>query len=148
MKRRFVQVPNQIARCPDLSPSEFRVLVALMSLKPCYPSYEDLARWTGLNRKTVGRVLKELKTKKVLKWKRGHSGGKNNEYFVQPFEKWTRSSRDKKGPKLGTKVDLQNILIRETNIEPSESDLGLANLTEEELRARFFPRKSTGKIDQ
>lgn len=94
-KSNFTQVPNWLIQNGSLNASEWRLLIVLLSLNPCYPSHSNLATWTGLSLNTVNRVLRSLKSLGVLSWERGHSHGKNNFYTIH----WNALKRPRTTPK-------------------------------------------------
>ena len=79
--KNFTQISNVLIRSPKFNVYEYRVLTFLISFNPCYPSHADLAKGTGLNRKTVYRALKSLREKGAIDWRQG-AKGRNNHYFV------------------------------------------------------------------
>jgi predicted transcriptional regulator len=140
MRKAFTQIQNSIVRCPTLSNSEFRVLIVLMSIDPCYPSHLDIAKWTGLTKNTVNKTLQALKRKNIISWKKGHGFGNNNHYKIHPQKVWLNHPKNwvSTTPKIG---DLK-ILIRELELPMNEKDLELASMTDEEIMELFNQRKT------
>ena len=64
-------------RVPGLSPTQRLVLLRLADQTnddgECYPSQGSLATWTGLDRSTVSRALKEMRSHNLLAWKSRHT---------------------------------------------------------------------------
>lgn len=84
----FTKVPNfLILYSDDLDAYEFRIFLVLLSLKPCYPSYQNIQDWTGISRNKVRTALNGLRDKGRISWQRGNSFGKNNRYRILSLSK-------------------------------------------------------------
>ncbi len=127
----FVQIPHDVIRCRHFTNSEYRVLLCLSSIKPCYPSHKTLEQWTGLDRKTVYRALASLKKKNVINWFKGRTGVANT-YTINPMKYWRLIQRGKNGTPL--------IITREPLfIDESEHELSpfLLTATVEEIAKAY-----------
>lgn len=122
--KNYTRIPNKLLRCAALNQSEFRVLLILMSIKPCYPSRADLSKWSGLGINTIQRALKSLRTKGIVSWKRGHGYGKNNRYFVD-YKKLAKvvSNRAKNDPITRAKMySLKRLIWKEEKTREYSDD--------------------------
>lgn len=121
--KNFTQIPNKVLMCPSLTASEFRILLILMSLKPCYPSYADLSKRTGMTGRTINRTLQKLKNRGVISWVKGNSHGKNNYYSIN-FRALSKLKSDygQNGHYTTDKMAIPTILIREESLKFDYSD--------------------------
>jgi len=87
----FSQVPNVILRTPYLSSNAKCVYALLLSYAwqshECFPGQDTLASHMGCTRQTVSSTLHELRTAKLISWKR-RGLGKVNIYYIEPLEKF------------------------------------------------------------
>jgi DNA-binding MarR family transcriptional regulator len=111
-RRTFTQIPHSIIFEPRLTSAEFRIIVLLISFNPTFPSHRNIAKWTGLNKDTVNRVLQGLRKKNVLAWKRGNSYGRNNEYRLNPQGNWFKEDCTDFTPQTTRKTNDPIILIK------------------------------------
>lgn len=76
LKGEFVMVPNEIVKCPYISPTAFRILVYLAMYEPIHPGYKKIMEHTGLAKGTVSKGLKELEVMGlIVQDKRGYCYG-------------------------------------------------------------------------
>jgi predicted transcriptional regulator len=80
----FTKVPNALARCGwALTHAEFRVLVFLMSLDPCHPSYDAISEGCDMSRSALWNAIKGLVEKGLLTYKKGAAKTHTaNTYYV------------------------------------------------------------------
>ena len=84
---RFARVPEFVAEAfPDLSHSAVRVYVALAAHKDwrtneVSASYPTIAKWAGVNRKSVHKAINELSEVRALSWQAGKKGRANRFYI-------------------------------------------------------------------
>ena len=86
LRHGFIQVPSIVMRDPLLTCTA-RVLYGLLlsyawQEKECWPGQDLLAGELGCSSDTVGRTLKELKSRKLITWKRPGQG-KPNVYHIR-----------------------------------------------------------------
>lgn len=78
--KNYTRIPNELIRSPDLDPYDFRVYLILLSLNPCFPSYEKLILWSGIrSRERVAKSLNKLESKGLITRQRQ---GRHNVYRV------------------------------------------------------------------
>lgn len=65
-KEPYTRIPNRLIRSKLLDPIEFRILCAVMTCNPSFPSYEKLAEWCGCSRTKVYHSLKKLTEMRLL----------------------------------------------------------------------------------
>ena len=86
LKHGFAQIPNVVLRDPKLSAQAVRLYGLLLSYawqnNQCFPGQCLLADNMGIDKRTVGRILTELKTHKLISWKR-LGQGKPNVYRIR-----------------------------------------------------------------
>lgn len=98
-KSEFLKVPNELVRCGNILPaSEHRVLLFLMSLNPCFPSYKGIADACDIHKDTVRVALRGLVDKGLISYKKGSNlTGKANTYYVAAdLEGKIKALKDKK----------------------------------------------------
>ncbi len=79
----FHIISNEISRCPDITPSAYRVYGFLSTYgKTIFPSYKTIMKQTGMARATVRKAIKHLEDMKLLNYDRGNSTGKSNFYYL------------------------------------------------------------------
>lgn len=86
--KNFTKIPQKIIMSSALDVYELRILCVLLSFKPCYPSYENLKKFTGISRDKINKVLRSLKDKNIIDWKKGNSRKLSNEYYICPVTTW------------------------------------------------------------
>lgn len=123
---RFVQIPwVTINHAGRLTPSEFQVLCTLYSFNPSYPSHAQICELSGLTKNTVNTALKGLKDKNVVTWSKGHGYGKNNVYWINEPNQWSKDP-DETSPQIlrryHPKFCGSNNTKNKTNIELFEFD--------------------------
>lgn len=91
----FTKIPNEISRCPNLSPIEFRVYVFLRSYFPCHPSYAEIESKTGLSYASVKRAIKTLKLRRLIYYRQGsNTKNESNLYFFNESpDSWDLESK-------------------------------------------------------
>lgn len=82
----FLWIPNSFfdAHIGKLQPSSWLVYCALArkannETQQCFPSYEEIAKMTGLSRRAVAYGLQELKTAGAIEWT---TNGRHNVYYL------------------------------------------------------------------
>ncbi|MBL7672140.1 MAG: helix-turn-helix domain-containing protein [Bdellovibrionaceae bacterium] len=85
---KFTQVPNEFIRSPRISSSAKAVGAYLMSLDPCYPSYNKIMANAGVCRDTVGGAILELTEWNIIGYIQGNSHGRANKYWIKDIEVW------------------------------------------------------------
>ncbi len=108
-RRGHTQVPNTfwtVCQKQNLEPGERLCLIALMSHdytnNGCFPSEELLARYLNRNKRTVGRYIKILKKKGLIKVKR-RKGTSNKYHLTALYKEMEEPSIDE-----GLKEDSKN----------------------------------------
>ena len=71
MKNGWTKIPNKLILSEKIGGNEKLVLLVLlmraMNSKDCFPSRPRIAKESGLNIRTVDRIIKSLEAKKFLK---------------------------------------------------------------------------------
>ena len=115
--KNFTQIPNEICREKNLTPNEKAILIFIRSFNPSWPSYDDIKEGTGLSRKTVGILLKELKKQNIITWSSGRTG-LNNTYSMLPIDQWKLVPLNLKNKKNGQKRPRKGISTRHQSTTP------------------------------
>lgn len=84
----FTKIPNQLIRNNRISSSALRLVAAIMSYNPSYPSYSKLSKNTGLCRETISSSLKELVAWGIVDYIQGNSFKNSNKYIIRPISEW------------------------------------------------------------
>jgi len=72
----FVMIPNEIAKCPNISLAAFRLLPYLAINDEIFPGYKNIQKHTGMSRGTISKALEELEKRKIIiQVKKGYSYG-------------------------------------------------------------------------
>lgn len=84
MRGGFVCIQNELARMPKskLSLEAFKVYCIIKSYDPSFPSYSKLEEDSGLGRKCIAKVIKELVEGRLISYVKGNSTRKSNVYRV------------------------------------------------------------------
>lgn len=87
MKKDFTQIPNNVTKNEKLSDGAYRTYVLLLSYKfsattRVYPSHKTLSKLRGTDPRTIGNHLNELRTNRLVSWKRRGFSSTNEYVFI------------------------------------------------------------------
>ena len=101
----FTQISNDIIKNKDLTPYEKSVLGVLKSFNPCYPSYNDIAKYSGMSISKAKKTVQQLKDQNIITYIPGKTrvGKWHNEYTINPSGDWILASLNTKIKKIGIK---------------------------------------------
>jgi hypothetical protein len=107
-KKGYLRIPDDLLqhRNKSLTPGQLLIFILLLShcnkkTLLCYPSYVTLAEESGYSRWQVERIIKDLKTKKVIDYSKNGSQHGSNLYNAWDFDPIFR-------PELKEKVKKEN----------------------------------------
>lgn len=130
-QRNFTIVYDDFLESDILDKNEKLVFIALKRYTnkkmQCYPSYNTIARITGLSKKTVINVIKQLEKKKVLKItkKVKDNVNKNNTYTIYDYAEIWKSNTTSERKEFIEEKELESAidLIRAAGFEITKKEL-------------------------
>ncbi len=85
-KKNFTIVANDIARCANISMASKALYLVIKSYNPSFPSYKILQEITGWGKTTISLCLKELVLRSLIKYEKGNSCKRANQYFITSLD--------------------------------------------------------------
>lgn len=155
-KKGFVQISYELIKLGTaLNHRAFRLIVYLMSFKPCFPSREQIKQEAGLTDDAISKGLAQAQEYNILSYKKGNSKGNSNEYFLNPESEWNLpqvpSYKEKKATSKseGDHIRNKSSTTSESteappqNLEPNKSNANYTNEKENNELNQFRNNKET-----
>lgn len=148
-KSHFVKVSHSLVKLgTELNHSAFRLIVYLMSFKPCFPSREQIKHESGLTDAAISKGLTVAQEYNILSYKKGNSKGNSNEYFLNPESEWSLPQIQTYKEKKATSK-LEDYRIKNKSRTTSKStEAPPQNLQPNKSNAKYTNEKENNDLNQ